>query len=65
MVCSEERYHFAQPWNLIGQLMALNRSLESVGLGQLVQRWASAEATQNGKLAYCWLLQREDLSPNP
>lgn len=33
MVCSEERYHFAQPWNLIGQLMALNRSLESVGLG--------------------------------
>ena len=32
MVCSEERYHLAQPWNLIGQLMALKWSLESVGL---------------------------------
>ena len=36
----------------------------SVGLGLLVLNWVPGEATQNDKLVYSWLLQREDPSPN-
>ena len=73
VICLENRDIIGCVWGKrpLCSTLELNRVTDSpqflwvsVGLGLLVLNWVPGEATQNDKLVYGWLLQREDPSPN-